>query len=221
MCVETLFQMAFEFKCFSVFEVIEAWRQRQRQRHIWTLCIHLNIWHKHKNTQRCETMLANKNKWFDMQYAICSIHISFFFHQIRTKKIVKSYRHISISTTFDTSSHYFHQIWFDLILFILFVCVFFFLSFKIFSILIFEGIRCFPCWHWCLRNVNKPRKATFQRHRQRQPHPAQMEHQMANRIHLPKIFKHLSKCLRKKIGHSWQIMPNLMAWWVWAQQKIH
>lgn len=157
-----------------------------------------------------------------VRYAICNmqLHISFFFIKFGQRKLlnrIDTFRFQLLLTPARTISIKFDLIWF----YSFCLCVFFFLSFKIFSILIFEGIRCFPCWHWCLRNVNKPRKATFQRHRQRQPHPAQMEHQMANRIHLPKIFKHLSKCLRKKIGHSWQIMPNLMAWWVWAQQKIH
>lgn len=71
-----------------------------------------------------------------------------------------------------------------------------------FCCVIFLGIRCSHCWHWCSRNANKLRKATFQRRRRRHLHRAQMERQMVNRIRLQKIFKRSFKCWKKKIDHS-------------------
>lgn len=140
--------MAFEFRWFF-FETIEAWRQRQRQRHIWTLCIHLNIWHKHKNTHTFETMLANKNKWFDMQYA--AFTSDFFFIKFGQRKLlnrIDTFRFRLLLTLARTIS-----IKFDLILFILFVCVFFHFhlkysrfSFSKASVVFSVGIDAWEMW---------------------------------------------------------------------------
>lgn len=157
-------------------------------------------------------MFANKNKWFDMHpYPF----------QIRTKSIVE-WLIPYLTTTSVRLLVWFHRhknfccshtqfYLFDFILlFILSLSLS--LSFRVFSFISDSlclllcrfslGIRYSLYWHWCLRNVNKPRKATFQRRRRRHLHRAQMEHQMVNRIRLRKTFKHLSKCWRKKIGHS-------------------
>lgn len=187
------------------------------------LCIYLksSMWRKYTHTRHIrtfETMFANKNKWFDMHpYPF----------QIRTMNMVEWHRHslfddcFCFACSFIRSPAQFQRrnILFSHTRFYLFEIFFFHLTFSSFLMVFWfvhsccwccccyvvffcTGIRYFLYWHWCLKNVNKPRKATFQRRRRRHLHRAQMEHQMVNRIRLRKIFKHSSKCWKKKIGHS-------------------
>lgn len=85
----------------------------------------------------------------------------------------------------------------------IFCCCFCFVFYFMFSfyISLCSGIHYFRCWHWCWKNVNKPRRAIFQNHRQQHLHRAQMEHQMVNPIRLQKTFKRSFKCSKKRIDH--------------------